>query len=656
MMKQFYILCFLLHFCFIEPAAQSAYNTLIYFTDKGQTTYTFEQPSDFLSTRSFNRRIRQNIEIDSLDLPVNQAYINSVLSLGALRILGKSKWLNAILVETNNPVLLTEVEKLPFVKNTADVSFRSSLLPGLNTQKKKETVTFSPYLPQRRTETSSTSLNYGASAQQINLHNGSFLHHLGATGKGMSIAFMDAGYQGYMSNRYLSDARNNDQLQITYDFIENNPLVNQTNAHGLFCLSIVAAHAPGEFIGTAPDASFYLLRTENENSENPAEEFFWGLGAEFADSCGADVISSSVGYSTFDNQIFNHSYKDLDGHTTLITRMANIAFRKGMLVVNSAGNEGNTPWRYMLAPADSDSVLTVGAVTSNGIIASLSSYGPTYDKRIKPDALAIGIGTVLSSTNGELSAGTGTSFACPIIAGLASCLWQLFPEVNNRQVLEAIRRSGNRYNLPEAQYGFGIPDMKKAVVLLLQQTASLSLISTECVISLQWKSKDNASMHYTIERRLPGENRFRFVAAIKGTGDLFGQHHYQYEDLLPPCPPGPVDYRIRQTIETDSPTSYSEIICSGSVTSLRNCNGRMILIYPNPAQQTFNLAFTKEAPSTNIEIEIYQSNGSLYKKFTYAAINNFRLPIAVENWPNGVYTVRIKHMNRILGTERLVIR
>jgi subtilisin family serine protease len=307
----------------------------------------------------------------------------------------------------------------------------------------------------------------------------------------MSIAFMDAGYQGYLSNRFLEDAINNNRIPITYDFIANNPSVNENNAHGLFCLSIVAAHTPGVFIGAAPDASFYLLRTENENSEYPIEEFFWGIGAEFADSCGADVISSSVGYSTFDNNSYNHSYPELNGKTTLITKMANMAFRKGILVVNSAGNEGSSSWKYMLAPADSDSVLTVGAVNSTGTIASLSSFGPTYDKRIKPDALAIGIGTVLSSSNGELSAGTGTSFACPIIAGLATCLWQLFPETTNRQILEAIRKSGNRYAAPEAQYGFGIPDMKKAYEMLM-------LKRQERIIADNWvKAYPNPMVSYT---------------------------------------------------------------------------------------------------------------------------------------------------------------
>ena len=655
-MKQVIILCLFFHYCFIELSAQSNSNFLVYFTDKGQTSYSLARPSDFLSSRALDRRNRQNLTIDSLDLPVHQQYIDLVLSQGPIRFLGRSKWLNAILVETNNPSLRTEIEQLPFVKNTVDWSFRRSGVFRLQPKNKVAVIPYAPLLSHRRTESLSAPLNYGASFQQINLHNGTFLHRLGATGTGMSIAFMDAGYQGYLSNRFLEDALNNNRIPITYDFIANNPSVNENNAHGLFCLSIVAAHTPGVFIGTAPDASFYLLRTENENSEYPIEEFFWGIGAEFADSCGADVISSSVGYSTFDNNSYNHSYPELNGKTTLITKMANMAFRKGILVVNSAGNEGSTSWKYMLAPADSDSVLTVGAVNSTGTIASLSSFGPTYDKRIKPDALAIGIGTVLSSSNGELSAGTGTSFACPIIAGLATCLWQLFPETTNRQILEAIRKSGNRYAAPEAQYGFGIPDMKKAVALLLQQTATISLSSTECVTTINWKSKDNATMHYAIERRLPGEINFTTIAVVAGTGDEFEQHQYQIEDQLPGTPSGYIDYRIRQTIDTGATTFFSELICAGRVLSQRNCNGRLTLVYPNPALESFTIALSKDAPATNLEIEVYQSNGALFKTYSYATVANYRLPIDGANWPKGIYTLKIKHKARILGTERIVLR
>ncbi len=655
-MKQVFILYLLFHFCFIELSAQSTSNFLVYFTDKGQTSYSFSRPSDFLSSRALDRRTRQNITVDSLDLPVHQQYIDIVLSQGPTRILGRSKWLNAILIESNNPSLRTEIEQLPFVKKTVDWSFRRSGTFRLQPKNKVAVIPYAPLLSHRRTESLSTPLNYGASFQQINLHNGTFLHRLGATGTGMAIAFMDAGYQGYLSNRFLEDALNNNRIAITYDFIANNSFVNENNAHGLFCLSIVAAHTPGVFIGAAPDASFYLLRTENENSEYPIEEFYWGIGAEFADSCGTDVISSSLGYSTFDNNSYNHSYQQLDGQTTLITKMANMAFRKGILVVNSAGNEGNTSWKYMLAPADSDSVLTVGAVNGTGTIASLSSFGPTYDKRIKPDALAIGIGTVLSSSNGELSSGTGTSFACPIIAGLATCLWQLFPETNNRQILEAIRKSGNRYTSPEAQYGFGIPDMKKAVALLLQETATLTLSSTECVTTLNWKSKDNATMHYAIERRLPGENNFKTIAVVPGTGDEFEQHQYQFEDQLPNTPPGYIDYRIRQTIDTGATTFFSELICAGRVLSPRNCNGRLTLVFPNPAQESFTIALTKDAPTTNLEIEVYQSNGALFKTYSYATVSNFRLPIDGANWPKGIYTLKVKHKARIIGTERIVLR
>jgi hypothetical protein len=313
----------------------------------------------------------------------------------------------------------------------------------------------------------SDSLSYGASAAQIHIHNGEFLHDKGYTGNGITIAILDAGFFHYKELSAFDSARSHNQILGVKDFVDYDNSVDEDNAHGMYCLSTIAANVPGKMIGTAPQASFWLLRSENAATEYPIEEQNWVAAAEYADSAGADMISSSLGYFWFDDPSLNHSYADIYANTTIVSRGAAMAAHKGMIVTNSAGNEGANAWHYIIFPADADSVCTVGAIDASGAIASFSSYG--YPGRVKPNIVSVGVNATIWGTNDAPAQGSGTSFSNPNINGLIACLWEAFPAYNNMTILDAVYQSADRYNNPDDHYGFGIPDMQKAYLILKQK-------------------------------------------------------------------------------------------------------------------------------------------------------------------------------------------
>ncbi len=314
--------------------------------------------------------------------------------------------------------------------------------------------------------------NYGYSANQINIHNGEYLHNKGFHGEGMLIAILDAGFYHYKSLPAFDSVNLNNQVIDTYDFVNNEASVNEDFYHGMMCFSVIAGNIPGQLVGSCPKAKFLLYKSEDDSSESPVEEQYWVAAAERADSAGADIISTSLGYNLFDNPVFNYTYQDMNGHTTLIAKAATLAARKGMIVLAAAGNEGNDAWHYIITPADADSIITVGAVDASGNVADFSSYGPSSDGRVKPMAASVGSGTAVSSTTGPIQAGYGTSFATPNLAGLVTCLWQAFPEFTNMQIIEAVKKSSSIYNNPDDRIGYGIPDFKKAYDDLYQQQIS----------------------------------------------------------------------------------------------------------------------------------------------------------------------------------------
>lgn len=614
-MKKWLLLLLLLRFADDVCAQYSKH--VIFFTDKNETGFSLNNPSAFLSAKSIARKTRYQVPIDSNDLPVVQRYVDSVRLAGVITILGRSRWLNAVIIQTTDAAALQKINSFPFVKKRDSVALKSG---STILQQPAKLPTINPLGPlnyARTSQTTADTFNYGASSNQIKIHKGEFLHNIGARGQTMSIAFLDAGFTGFQTNRFFDSARNRNQILGTWDFVSGNSNVNEDHPHGLNCFSIVAAYIPGTFVGSCPEASYYLLRTEDAPTEQIIEEYNWVLGAEYADSAGADLISSSLGYTTFDNPVYDHSYADMNGNTTVISRMADLAAKKGILVVNSAGNDGSGSWRYIGAPADGDSVLSVGAVNNSSIIASFSSYGPTSDGQIKPDVVSVGSGTVLSNTSGNTTTGSGTSFSCPNMAGLAACLWQLFPEFNNWKIITTLRQSADRFNTPHEQYGYGLPNMKKVFGILVADVSSMTATINNFTTTVNWSSKDISTMRYQVERKLPNESNYTVMQTVAATGNVVALRNYSVNDIISNSPAGTVSYRIRQVIDTSTAGYDAYLIDSATVilsvaTSIndRNTTDKTIQLYPNPVTSSLSIKLNEQGAG-NYLFQVYNQQGQL---------------------------------------------
>lgn len=449
---------------------------VIEFTDKNNSPFAIEEPSQYLSERAIERRNRYDIPVLLNDLPVNPSYIQQVTATG-VKLLNRSKWLNSITIQTEDSLALVAISNLPFVKTASPVAVRQARPSVIQKQK----------LQEDELKTAEADFyDYGTAAHQIEMMNGNILHDQGFHGEEMIIAVFDGGY--YNCNPDSLDVFDSlfaeDRILGMWDFVRQNDSVFNYATHGTEVLSAIAANTPGFQVGTAPKASVYLFVTEDVSSEYPIEEHNWAAAAEVADSVGADIISSSLGYSDFDDPAFNHTYADMDGKTTMCSRAAATAASKGMIVCSSAGNEGAKPWFYITAPADADSIITVGATDSTGTFTSFSSHGPTADGRIKPTIVAQGIRAWVIDPAGwhhTTFPGNGTSFSNPIAAGLVACLWQANQEKSNMQIIDAIAKSASLYFNPNDSFGYGIPNFQLAD-LILKGEAPFDLNITKPVV------------------------------------------------------------------------------------------------------------------------------------------------------------------------------
>ena len=437
----------------------------IAFKNKNNNDYSISNPSAFLSNKAIQRRINQSIPIDYTDLPVTPAYVSQIASVPNVTVLHRIKWLNGVIIQTTSSIALSIIQSFTFVQSSQPLNFLKSAtsidsIPKLYSPSRAKTYTYN---------------YYGNSYDQVHQLQVECLHNAGYKGEGMIIAVIDDGFNNVQNNPVFDSLRLQGRLLGTRDFVSRDTNVFDDDYHGSYVLSTMAALSPGNLVGTAPKASYWLLRSEDINSESLVEEYYWIRAAEFADSAGADIINTSLGYTTFDNPTYNHTYAMMNGKTTPIAKAATMAARKGILVVVAAGNEGSSSWYYISTPADADSVCTVGGVDINGNVATFSSRGPTADGRIKPDVCAMGVNTAISSPSGLAFNGNGTSFAAPLIAGAAACLWQAKATLTNIQLLNLIKQYSSNSLSPNSNIGWGIPDFCGALLSTPQFSKSADI-------------------------------------------------------------------------------------------------------------------------------------------------------------------------------------
>jgi serine protease AprX len=666
-MKNKIVLAFLLLFSLTEGQAQVT-KYLVKLRNKGSNTFSLSAPAAYLSQRAIDRRTRYSIALDSTDLPVTQRYLDSIAAVPGVTILNASKWLNQVSIQTTDANALSRINSFPFVVSVTGISFRlggqAVGFPGKFVQPENR----GDGRLAREQQVETDVVNYGQSGAQIRIHNGNFLHNIGLRGEGMVIGVLDAGFNNYLTVSALDSARRQGQILGIYDFVARDGSVNEDNAHGEECFSAIAANQPGTFVGSAFKSTYYLFRTEDAATETPIEEHNWSCGAERVDSAGGDVISSSLGYFDFDApfQALNHPFSHMDGNTTMVAIAADLAAKKGILVANAAGNEGNSNWGRIITPADADSVLAVGAVTYGGVAASFTSRGPSADGQVKPDVASVGVQTIIQYPSGTIAGGNGTSFATPNLAGLATCLWQAFPEFNNMKIIDALRRSGSRFTNPNDSIGYGIPDVKKALMQLTSDySTATAALANSCKTSISWNSKDVAAMRYDIERNIPGQSGFTVVGTVGGQGSVFSNHSYQFTDSLINVATGTVSYRIRQVFDADPSTFAADYIDQVTVSTSGACAGtgintpvlaeNNILLLPNPSRGPVRIRVTLASALQDVQLQVTDAEGKVvYRRKRSLPAGTTEIPVNLSVYASGKYFVTLYGNGQLLGTRELI--
>lgn len=428
----------------------------VFLNAKSDVANALSNPLTILTQDAIDRKNLHGVTIDYRDVPVDETYITTLKAATGITVMAKSKWFNAVHVrgtetDINNLIPESFVDHIEF----ADQSLNGSR--SFQVRNKFEI------------EDAQTVFVYGDTQNQVEMINADDLHLADYTGTGMVIAVLDAGFPNVNTMGAFQRLRDAGNLLDGYDFVNRtfDVYANTSSSHGTKVLSDMAGYIENQFVGTAPDASYYLFITENAPNENPVEESYWVEAAERADSLGVDVINTSLGYTTYDNPNYSYTNADMDGETAFITRGANIAFEKGMLLVTSAGNSGNDPWLIVGAPADAAGVLSVGAVDSAGEYAYFSSLGSAIQPTLKPDVVARGSGSYVVDSSNNIVQNNGTSFSSPIMAGGVACLWQAVPAMTNAEIMQFIRESGHQYDTPDYFYGYGIPNLEDALNLAL---------------------------------------------------------------------------------------------------------------------------------------------------------------------------------------------
>lgn len=474
-------------FSFISIVAEAQTNQyFIFFKDKSGTPFSISDPTKFLSDKSIARREKQNIAITEEDLPVNPDYVNQVKSAGAITYF-TSRWWNGVLVEAD-VTILGKINTLSFVNGSVLVSPGKKIIGG-RMQSGKHKKNIHAESPVNQTQ-----------LQQIGLDE---MHTMGYRGEGIRIAIFDSGFQGVNTTAPFSHLYTENRIGQTFNFVNNSNNVYQNDDHGTEVFSVMSAYTTDVYTGGSYKAEYLLYLTEDVRSEYRIEEYNWTIAAERADSAGVDVINSSLGYYEFDDSAMDYTTADLSGDKAVVTRAARKAIEKGIIVVCSAGNEGNNSWKLVTPPADAEGVLAVGSVNAQRVLSGFSSIGPTADNRIKPDVIAMGSGTSVIKSNGALGTASGTSLASPLVASLAAGVLQAYPDLTITEIYQAMINSADQSYQPDNLTGYGLPHFR-AVKNYIESEKSEEMISiypnpvTGDSIQIRLKSILNTPVEITI--------------------------------------------------------------------------------------------------------------------------------------------------------------
>lgn len=449
MKKYYFIFFFLLSFY-----SYSQEDAWVYFNDKPDADTQLNTPLNFLTQRALDRRTNQGIALIENDVPIYQTYIDAITASNGITVMAKSKWLNCLHIRGS----VDDINALTLLQYVNHVHFADN---SLNSKRP----TPRTIVPVNKQMEVSANFNYGNSFNQIQMLNGHLLHQANFTGAGKIIAVLDSGFINVDTTAPFQRLFDNNLILGGYNYVNQDSNVYASHNHGTSTLSCMGGYVDGELVGTAPDAQYYLFVTEDIAEENPVEESYWVEAAEEADRLGADIISTSLGYYEFDNPNYGHTYDEFTGDEAFASKGANIAFSKGMIIVASAGNSGASaePLNHIGVPAEALNVLAVGAVKADESYATFSSIGPSFDGRIKPDVMAQGLNSVVANTSGTIQTASGTSFSCPIMAGMIASFWQALPSLNNQQIVDLVKQSADRFANPTMQFGYGIPDFQLAL-------------------------------------------------------------------------------------------------------------------------------------------------------------------------------------------------
>lgn len=516
-----------------STSADRNFKFWVTFTDKKSSPYSILRPWDFLSNRSISRRQKAGNVVTIDDLPVVSKYVTGVSSTGA-KVLLTSRWLNGALVYTSDSSVATVISKLGFVKDVklTGTFFKKRGAADWNSDNVVQSIESelenARISVKNKVSAEDYHDGYGLGWSQISQLNAHRLHKAGYRGKGIYIAVFDAGF--YRANRMevFDSLFLQNRVLGTADMVEPGSEVYADDDHGTQVLSCLAANVPGVMIGTAPDASYFLIRTEDAGTETLSEEYQWLCAAEYADSAGVDVISSSLGYTEFDDARQSHKYSDLNGKTAVISIAANMAFNRGILVVNSAGNEGDESWHHIGAPADAPGTIAVAAVDEDGRIAAFSSRGPSADNRVKPDVSAMGKRAVVVNSNGYFIRSNGTSYSAPILAGALACLLQSDYTASPEIIRLRMQYSGNHADKPDHEYGNGLPDFELAMLM-----GKLVKPVTENIPFTNWPEL-NDTLHYSFllqTLRMPDQGYTFKLKAENRRGNQVGSFTHPFASM-----------------------------------------------------------------------------------------------------------------------------